>query len=311
MTPVHPTRRIGASPCNFHPARFSAEPPRRFSAAGTTMCTRFVTVLIIAGLALPAFAQKKEQDRIENSGLVVKEILNIPEGIPHNLLAKAECVVVIPSTLRLAFIVGGSYGRGVITCRSGQDFKQPWGAPSMMALEGASFGFQAGGQATDFVLLLMNPRAASSILSSKVKLGADASAAAGPVGRTSEAALDIFMRAEILSYSRSRGLFAGISLSGSTLRPDNRANRNLYGKNLDAKEIVLKGEAVAPPCAGQLLDTLNAKSPSSKAAAQPAAGSFLSPPQPNSTEFSRHTSESNFATQRSQVISQLHERSFP
>jgi lipid-binding SYLF domain-containing protein len=229
-------------------------------------CARIVRITIAAVAALFALAgaslasaQEKERDRIENAGLVMSEILNIPESIPDNLLAKAPCVVVIPSVLKLAFIIGGSYGRGVMTCRGGDDFKGLWGAPSMMALEGGSFGFQAGGQATDFVLLLMNARSASAVLTSKVKLGVDAAAAAGPIGRTAEASLDVSMRAEILSYSRSRGLFAGVSLGGSTLRPDNRANQNLYGKRLDAKDIVLKGEFSAPPAAQKLLATLNKK----------------------------------------------------
>ena len=237
------------------------------------MFTGFVGVFFIAGLTVPVFAQTKEQNRIENSGMVMGEILNIPDNIPGGLLSKAERVVVIPSTLRFAFIVGGSYGRGVITCRSGQEF-DPWGAPSMMALEGASFGFQAGGQATDLVLLLMNPRAAGAILSSKVKLGVDASVAAGPRGRASEAALDVSMRAEILSYSRARGLFAGISLAGSTLRADNRANQNLYKKHLDAKAIVLKGEVAAPPAAERLLATLNTNSPPRKNVGQPTASAL-------------------------------------
>jgi lipid-binding SYLF domain-containing protein len=244
---------------------------------GATLVVRFVAVFFIAGLTLPVFAQKKEQSRIENSGMVMGEILNIPDNIPDKLLGKAECVVIMPSTLRFAFVVGGSYGRGVITCRTGQDFEGPWGAPGMMALEGGSFGFQAGGQATDFVLLLMNPRAASAILSSKVKLGADASAAAGPVGRATEASLDVSMRAEILTYSRSRGLFAGISLAGSTLRADNRANENLYRKHFDAKEIVLKGEVAPPHSAARLLATLNTKSPARNGVVQPAASAPQQP----------------------------------
>jgi lipid-binding SYLF domain-containing protein len=230
-----------------------------------------VGFFLLPAVTLPTSAQRKEQDRIENAGLVVSEILKIPERIPRRLLEKAECVVVIPSTLRFALGVGGSYGRGVITCRGNQDFQGPWGAPSMMALEGGSFGFQAGGQATDFVLLLMNQRSASAILSSKVKLGADASAAAGPVGRATEASLDVSMRAEILSYSRSRGLFAGISLAGSTLRPDNRANRKLYKKEYSAKEIALKGEAPPPEAARLLLTTLNTKAPSRGTTTAPSA----------------------------------------
>jgi SH3 domain-containing YSC84-like protein 1 len=216
-----------------------------------------VATLIAAAEPPIALAQDREEARVENSGTVITEILNIPESIPDNLLARAPCVVVIPSVLKLAFGFGGSFGRGVMTCRGGPNFNGPWSAPTMMALEGGSFGFQAGAQATDFVLLLMNHRSASAVLSSKVKIGADASAAAGPVGRTAEASLDVTLRAEILSYSRSRGLFAGVSLSGSTLRPDNRANRNLYGKQMNAKEIVLSGQVTPPPAAGNLLATLN------------------------------------------------------
>ena len=217
------------------------------------------TLMLAACFALSVSGQQKEQGRVENAGWVMQEILNIPESIPDSLLAKARCVVVIPSVLKFAFVVGGSYGRGVMTCRMGEGFNGPWGPPSMMALEGGSFGFQAGGQATDFVLLLINDRAASAVLKSKVKLGADAAAAAGPVGRHAEASLDVSFRAEILSYSRSRGVFAGISLAGSTLRADNRANRKLYRKSLNAKEIVLKGEVPAPSQAERLLATLNKK----------------------------------------------------
>jgi lipid-binding SYLF domain-containing protein len=219
---------------------------------------------MVAVLAGPAMAQKKEQDRVENSGQVMQEILNAPDSIPQSVLDKADCVVVLPSVVKLAVGIGGSYGRGVMTCRGGKDFQGKWGAPTMMALEGGSAGLQLGGQATDFVLLLMNPRSASSILSSKVKLGADASAAAGPVGRTASADTDVTMRAEILSYSRARGLFAGVSLEGSTLRADNDANKNLYGKKIDAKEIVFDGTVQAPPSAAKLIATLDKASPVNK-----------------------------------------------
>jgi SH3 domain-containing YSC84-like protein 1 len=210
---------------------------------------------------LLAADNEKETDRVENAGRVISEILNVPENIPQGLLNKAECVIVLPSVLKAAFIVGGSYGRGVMTCRGGANFSGPWGAPTMMALEGGSFGLQIGGQATDFVLLLMNDRAAKGVLTSKVKLGGDASVAAGPVGRTASAATDATMRAEILSYSRARGVFAGVSLEGSTLRPDNDANKKLYGKELSAEGIVLKQAVKAPPSSRQLLATLNKKSP--------------------------------------------------
>jgi SH3 domain-containing YSC84-like protein 1 len=225
--------------------------------------TRFVTALgLIAVMALPVpAADTKECDRVENAGVITKEIMDIPDDIPQNVIDHADCVVVMPSVLKAAFIVGASYGRGVMTCRGGADFKGPWGAPTMMALEGGSFGFQAGGQATDFVLLLMNNRAASSILTSKVKLGGDASVSAGPVGRTASAETDVTMRAEVLSYSRSRGLFAGVSLSGSTLRADNDANESLYGKKVDAKDVVLNGSMPVPTCATDLLATLTKHSP--------------------------------------------------
>ena len=200
---------------------------------------KYLSILVMVGiLGLPVGAQSKEEQRVQNAGTVIKEILNVPNDIPQQLLDKAECVIVLPSVIKFAFVFGGSYGRGVMTCRSGKDFAGPWSAPTMMALEGGSFGLQAGGQATDYVLLVMNPRGADSILSSKVKLGAGVSAAAGPKGRDLIAATDVVLRAEVLSYSRSRGLFAGAFLDGSTLRPDNEANNRLYKQNITAKEIV-------------------------------------------------------------------------
>jgi SH3 domain-containing YSC84-like protein 1 len=223
--------------------------------------TTIFAVSLIAAMGITAFGQSKEEDRVKNAGQVMTEIMNIPDDIPQSVIDKADCVVVLPSVLKAAFIVGGSYGRGVMTCRGGRTFRGPWGAPTMMALEGASFGLQLGGQATDFVLLLMSPRSASSILTSKVKLGGDASAAAGPVGRTTSAETDAAMRAEILSYSRARGLFAGISLTGSTLRADNDGNTALYGKKLEASAIVFD-RAVPPPASARLLlSTLNKHSP--------------------------------------------------
>jgi SH3 domain-containing YSC84-like protein 1 len=205
--------------------------------------------------------ETREQKRLEACGEVFKEILNIPDGIPKDLLNKAECVIVIPTVLKFAIGVGGSFGRGAISCRTGEHFTGPWSAPALFALEGGNIGFQLGGEATDFVLLVMNPRGADSILSSKVKLGADASAAAGPKGRTAAADTDIVMKAEVLSYSRSRGLFAGISLEGSTLRSDGSANRNLYGKDISAKEIVREGKVSVPASAHELVALLNKTSP--------------------------------------------------
>jgi lipid-binding SYLF domain-containing protein len=218
--------------------------------------------VILAGpLAAAKKDDQKETERLENCGMVLKEIMDIPDDIPHDLIDKAECIIIYPSVVKAAFVIGGSYGRGAMVCRTGEHFTGPWSAPTMMALEGASLGFQLGGQATDFVLLVMNPRGARAILSSKVKLGADASAAAGPKGRNAEAATDVTMRAEVLTYSRARGLFAGISLAGSTVRPDNGANEKLYGKKLDAGDIIFKGAVAVPPAAQKMVGYLNQKSP--------------------------------------------------
>jgi SH3 domain-containing YSC84-like protein 1 len=220
-----------------------------------------LTLSPIVSEAAGASDQSKDDDRLRNCGTVLKEILDVPDNIPHDLLDKADCIVVFPSVVKAAFIVGASYGRGAMSCRRGQEFRGPWGAPTMMALEGGSFGFQIGGDATDFVLLVMNESGARGILASKVKLGGDAAVAAGPVGRDAQADTDASMRAEILSYSRSRGLFAGVSLEGSTIRPDNGDNRRVYGKNIPAKEIVLSGKVVVPPAAQQFISTLDARTP--------------------------------------------------
>lgn len=218
-------------------------------------------LLALAIVSPPMFPQEKEADRLENCGTVIKEIMDIPDDIPQDLIDRAECVIVYPSVIKAAFVVGGSYGRGAMTCRTGEHYTGPWSAPAMMALEGGSLGFQIGGQATDFVLLVMNPRGAHAILKSKVKLGADASVAAGPKGRAADASTDVTLRAEVLSYSRSRGLFAGISLEGSTVRPDNDANERVYHKNVDADAIIFKGAAAVPPPAQKLIAYLNRKSP--------------------------------------------------
>jgi len=230
------------------------------------------TVAMIGMLALAplSFAKeadkaKAQQDRLRNADTVLKEILKVPDNIPQELLDKARCVIVMPSVLKAAFVVGGSYGRGTMVCRAGKDFSGPWGAPSMYALEGGSIGLQIGGEATDFVLLVMNDRGADSLLHSKVKLGADASVAAGPVGRTAAADTDAYMRSEILSYSRARGVFAGISLEGSTLRPDNDANRNLYGRSVTAAQIIKESEVQAPAVANELIAQLQKTSPKLKA----------------------------------------------
>lgn len=228
------------------------------------MLKRIISSLMaLALVALPLSSAKdtKETDRLKNCGTVIKEIMDIPDDIPEDLVDKAECIIIFPSVLKAAFIFGGSYGRGAMTCRTGEHYTGPWSAPTMMALEGGSFGLQLGGQATDFVLLVMNPRGAHAILKSKVKLGADASAAAGPKGRTAHASTDVTLRAEVLSYSRARGLFAGLSLEGSTVRPDNDANERIYHKKLEAEDIVFKGAAAVPPSAQKLIAYLNQKSP--------------------------------------------------
>ena len=219
--------------------------------------------IIAVVLTCPTFAANAstEQKRLQACGEVFKEIMDIPDGIPKDLLNKAECIIVIPSVLKFAFGIGGDFGRGAITCRTGEHFTGRWSAPALYALEGANIGFQIGGEATDFVLLVMNPRGANSILSSKVKLGADASAAAGPKGRTAAADTDIVMRAEVLSYSRARGLFAGVSLEGSTLRSDGSANKKLYGQSLSAKEIVREGKVRVPVAGSEWISLMNKTSP--------------------------------------------------
>lgn len=223
-----------------------------------------LVVVLIGSVTAFAANDIHEAERVKDAGEVLKEILNIPDDIPQDLLDKAECIVVLPSVKKGAFGIGGSYGRGVMVCRGGQHYTGKWGAPALYALEGVSIGFQLGGQATDFVLLVMNPKGATSLLSSKVKLGADASAAAGPKGRTAEGATDIVMNAEILSYSRNKGLFAGVSLEGSTLRSDGSANEKLYGRKLSAKEIIREGKVGIPASAHELVSLLDKKSPVNK-----------------------------------------------
>jgi lipid-binding SYLF domain-containing protein len=227
------------------------------------MIKKVLALAVAAVTSLSAYGQgdQKEVDRVKDAGHVMHEIMNVPDNIPQKVIDKSFCVVVLPSVLKAAFVVGGSYGRGVMTCRRGSNLNGRWGAPTMMALEGGSFGLQIGAQATDFVLLLMSAKSARAILSSKVKLGADASAAAGPVGRNASAETDVTMRAEILSYSRARGLFAGVSLSGSTLRADNDGNKRLYEKDVTAQQIVFEHAVAPPPAASELLSVLDKRSP--------------------------------------------------
>src|SRR6202790_5282528 len=224
---------------------------------------KFLPFLLAASFLCPPLLadDSKERGRLENCGVVIQEIMDIPDNIPQDLVDKAYCIIVYPSVVKAAFVFGASYGRGAMTCRSGEHFNGPWSAPTMMALEGGSFGFQIGGQATDFVLLVMNESGARGILASKVKLGGAASVAAGPVGRDASADTDATLRSEILSYSRARGLFAGVSLDGSTIRPDNGDNRRIYGRKIPAREIVLSGTVAVPPAAEELISTLDAKTP--------------------------------------------------
>ena len=211
--------------------------------------------------AVSAGAQNKEQARLENCGVVMDEILGVPDNVPRQLLARAECVIVIPSMTKAALGVGGNYGRGAMTCRSGERFDGPWGAPAMYQIEGASFGLQIGVEATDVVLLVMNNRGMDALLNSQVKLGASVSAAAGPKGRDLSADTDASLRAEILSYSRSRGLFAGASISGSSLRPDDDATEQVYGRRLKAREIVAGSNVAVPPSGARFVAVLQKASP--------------------------------------------------
>jgi lipid-binding SYLF domain-containing protein len=223
---------------------------------------RMLSLLAVAALAVPmSSAESKEEQRLQNCGTVLREIMDIPEDIPQDLIDKAECIIVFPSVLKAAFVVGGSYGRGAMTCRTGEHYSGPWSSPSMMVLEGGSVGFQIGGQATDFILLVMNPRGAHSMLKNQVKLGADASVAAGPKGRTAEASTDAALRAEVLSYSRSRGLFAGVSLEGASIRPDHDANERIYGRKIDAEDIIFGNKVKVAKAAQRMIAYLNRRSP--------------------------------------------------
>lgn len=211
----------------------------------------------------------KEADRLQNAGRTIDEILRIPDNIPRDLLDRTKCIVVIPSVVKAAFIGGVSYGRGAMVCRTGKELTGSWGAPAMMILEGGSVGFQIGAEATDYVLLVTNRRGAESLLNSKVKLGGDVSVAAGPVGRTAEADSDAYLRAEILTYSRARGAFAGVSLEGASLRPDNDGNAAVYGHSIRARDIVFGRTAPAIPAAAQpLVSVLEKASPTARAQAR-------------------------------------------
>jgi len=227
-----------------------------------------IVMIILAGLgwARPARAQSKEADRLQRAALVVNAILQAPDnGIPQDLLNRAVCVGVIPSAKKLAFGVGGTYGRGALVCRQGGN--GAWGAPSMILLSGASYGLQLGGQSTDIIFIVMSTEAAKRIMQSNLKLGADVSVAAGPVGRHAEGATNAHFNVGILSYSRSRGLFAGLSLSGAALKEDAKANRKLYRRNIEPQEILLSGKVAPPPSAKPLDGVLEKYSPHGGAAA--------------------------------------------
>jgi lipid-binding SYLF domain-containing protein len=229
------------------------------------VCLALVVVASTAGLV----AQGREDARLEAAGLVMEEVLNVPDGIPQDLLDKAECAIVVPSVTKVALGVGGTYGRGAMVCRSGASFDGPWGAPAMYALDGGSFGLQLGGQSTDLVLLVMNPRGLQALLSSKVQLGASMSVAAGPKGRDATASTDASLRAEMLSYSRSRGLFAGLSLEGSSLRPDDDASAQVYGHQITARAIVTGTETLVTASGRRLVDILQKRSALNASAGAP------------------------------------------
>jgi lipid-binding SYLF domain-containing protein len=232
-----------------------------YRSVAASLCLSFAMLsLAFPALATAADEDAKEQERVTESGNVMKDLVNSSNGVPTGLLNKAECVIVLPSVKKAAFIVGASYGRGVMTCRTGQNFDGHWSAPTMMQSSGGSFGLQAGGESTDFVILVMNDKGARALMKGKLKLGADASIAAGPVGREAEAATNGAMSAEMLSYSRAQGIFAGVSLAGTTLGPDSDANQKLYGKKLSAQHII-EGQAGTPASADQLLAVLQEKSP--------------------------------------------------
>ena len=217
--------------------------------------------LVLAALPLAAGEKEKINGRLEDCGTVMKEILGMPDSIPKDLLDKSVCVMVIPGVKKGAFIFGASYGRGAITCRTGEEFNGPWSAPSMFRLFGGNVGFQIGGQATDYVLLVMNDGGVKAILKGKVKLGADASVALGPLGRTADAQTNGMMEAQVLAYSRARGVFAGVSIEGANLEEDRDANQALYGEEYSAMSIVRRGKVQAPASAQLWLSILGRTSP--------------------------------------------------
>src|SRR5215813_3004991 len=233
---------------------------RSHSRAAVVLTMATFTIWILT-LAFPANAQKKEKERLQNCAKVLKEILDIPDDVPKDVMDKAECVLVLPSVKKSSFLLGGSYGRGAMSCRTGKNFDGPWSPPAMYRLVGLSAGFQFGGESTDFVILVMNPKGAEAMLKSKVKLGGDASIAAGPKGRTAEAATQGTMEAELLSYSRSKGIFAGVSLSGSNLQSDSSDNESIYNKKVNATQIIRDGAVQPTPEGQQMIDILAKNTP--------------------------------------------------
>jgi len=212
-----------------------------------------ITVLVAAGWL--AAKEPAEVERLKRATMVFQEMMDTPDkGIPQNLLEKSHCVVVIPGMKKAGFVFGGKYGRGFVSCRAGGG--PGWTAPAAVRVEGGSFGAQIGGAETDVILLVMNPRGADRLLSSRFTLGGEASVAGGPVGRETTAQTDAYMTAEILSWSRSRGIFAGVSLSGATLRQDLGVNRALYGKTLENREII-QGKQPVPAAASGFISVLN------------------------------------------------------
>lgn len=225
-----------------------------------SMAVAVVCLLMPMSVIADDDTAKAEQDRVKAAGDALDELVTKENGIPTGLLNKSECVIILPSVKKVGFIIAGQYGRGLMSCRTGEKFDGPWSAPIMMQSSGGSVGFQAGGQATDFVILVLNDKGARALMKGKAKLGADASIAAGPVGKDAEASTNAAMSAEMLSYSEANGLFAGVSLSGTTLGPDNPANEKLYGKKVTAEQIYA-GDVAAPEQAKTMLATLTDKSP--------------------------------------------------
>lgn len=219
-----------------------------------------LVVLLLTFFGAPLAAQEREAERLAKAAEIINEIMGTPEkGIPGDLLNRAVCVGVIPSQKKFAIGIGGSAGKGALLCRRGGN--GPWGGPALFTTGGVSIGFQLGGQATDFVFVVMNSKGAKKLVQSKTKLGADASVAGGPVGRTAQAATDLQLGAEILTYSRSRGLFAGVSLEGAVLKQDHDGNTRLYGRKLEPKDILFTGSVGVPGAAGPLVAALNKYSP--------------------------------------------------